>query len=382
MTLVAAWMESGIPILAGDVLITSEVGNPVHRKPVPTRDDLIEILPRSKGIAIDELLRKVYVISPSLCVGFCGSPFSAADVISALSGSLTGSSCSLEQMRDLLTSVTDHSSPPCTIIGWLKQSDQFHCFRWTSSRYDLFETAQWFAIGSGRSHFEKMMRTRQFLASHRPIESAIASISDLLKDEVLYATSLPHRFGGAYNIVAYEGGGFEAVSSVLFIPVQIEETHDPGSLALLQPKRLLKTHQNGEITEVMAVLLTQESVGSRDREPTDLASHRMYYIPSIFTQPGDQFIVNSSLPWLSRYYSIVIDIKLRDQLGIPGRENLIISMCRVFHDSARDKYIGIVGKGRDLEQLLIKDPLFKEIFKVLSGIDREALIHHAKAGHL
>lgn len=112
MTLVAAWMERGTPILIGDVLTTSESNNPVHRVSVPTRDDLLEILPLSGGVAVEELYQKVYVISPSLCVGFCDSPFSASDVVATLSAHFGRSACALQDIRRVLTSISDHSHPP------------------------------------------------------------------------------------------------------------------------------------------------------------------------------------------------------------------------------------------------------------------------------
>jgi len=382
MTLVAAWMERGTPILIGDVLTTSESNNPVHRVSVPTRDDLLEILPLSGGVAVEELYQKVYVISPSLCVGFCDSPFSASDVVATLSAHFGRSACTLQDIRRVLTSISDHSHPPCTIIGWVSEADGFHCFRWTSTDHRVLDSAEEFIIGSGRSHFARLHEHRQDILGQEPVESAIAMIGDLMKDEVLYASSLPHRFGGAYKVIAFQEGEFRVIPSILFVPFQIEETADPTELSALSPKRALKSFQHDEMLEVMAVHLSSKSVGTHERDATETSSHSMYYAPPIGSQPGDRYVVNSSLAWRSSYYCIAFDIRLRERTGIPGKENLIISLSRVLSQNSSDKFLSVEGSGADLDEFMIKDPLFKEIFKFLSKIDRDALIRHAQARYL
>jgi hypothetical protein len=107
----------------------------------------------------------------------------------------------------------------------------------------------------------------------------------------------------------------------------------------------------------------------------------MHYIPPVYVQPEDQYLVNSNLDFLSDFYGIGIDIKLRETTGIPGKENLIISLCRVFSEEVRNEYIAIENFRENTEGKTILDPLFNEIFITLKGIDRDALLEEAKKQH-
>lgn len=92
-------------------------------------------------------------------------------------------------------------------------------------------------------------------------------------------------------------------------------------------------------------------------------------------EPGDNYLVNSNLPFESDYYCVCIDTKLRGKLpGATDDKIVIITLIRVVSNENKDSILGITQGPDETEGLTIKDRLFKEAFKTLDALDRDRLM--------
>ncbi len=371
MTLIAAWKEGDIPILIGDIVVSSE--NPIVQSnhPLPTRDDLDKLLSASSGRHFVRPRRKIYKISDSFVVGFAGEVGSAQDVVISVLSHFENKSPSLADIRAYFTNSFGYKVPPCTIIGWLADNGSFSCFRWRSDKPSQFDLGDHYVEGTGSVAFASLYLNRIPVISETQIGTALAMIANLVKEEVLYGNNLPHFFGGGFNIIYWDERKFVIVPSVTFVFLETRETDDPSKLEHKRPQRFLKFHQNGPIMETMVVHLNDRVFTTDVANATSLATHEMYYTFPVTADVGDNFVVNSNLSLRSEYYCIATDIRLRDKPpGFRNDQFLTLSLARVVTDANRLGLLSVDNQPGNIEGFALEDAFFQELFKALKVLDR------------
>jgi len=294
MTLIVAIKENETPILIGDMLFSSEPPFYYEHNSIPTRDDLEVIIPRGHKLHIDKPFQKSYIISSTFAVGFSGFFDPAQDIVNTLLLLFSNSEPTIKEVRQHFTRITDHKSPPCTIIGWVIDDGEKFCFRWKSNEPEKFVLDSQFIEGSGRNHFLNLYKKRGLFISKNPIEMVLCIIGNLLKDEVLYGKNLHYRFGGGYKVIYFDGEKFVTIPSVTYIFLRLDEVEKNKEISLIEMNRIIKFFQNDEVMEVLVTYIDEENISSQEDIEPDLPKLQMHYIFPVSVQPGDQFILNSN----------------------------------------------------------------------------------------
>jgi hypothetical protein len=370
MTLIAAWKEGGIPLLIGD-LVVSQIGefdSPHH--PLPTRDDLGDLLPVEWFRHIVEPCQKVYVISDNVAIGWCDYKLTAKIIIKETLNRYEGKILSLIDIKNHFTSITKFKDLPCIIIGWVVESNIMTCFKWRSDQPQEFIVDDAFVEGSGSEYFRSIF-TPLAVIGENPLESALTRVGHVLKDEVLYGTNLEELFGGGFKVIYHDGHRFVVLPSVTYIFLQLEELEDEESLVLIGPKRILKFHQENQVIQTMAVLIDETVISMRDHETQNLAPFQMHYTAPITAETGDKFEVRDNLSFSSGYYCICMDIKCIDRPStIRDDQFILLSLVRCFPDNKKDLLLEVVEQPDHTERLVIQDKVFRDVFNYLKTVKR------------
>jgi hypothetical protein len=370
MTLIAAWKEGDTPVLIGD-LVMSRIGefeSPHH--PLPTRDDLDDLLPVEWFRHIVEPCQKVYAISDNVAIGWCDHKLSAKIIIKDIVNNYGGKTLSLSEIKNHFTSITKFKDLPCIIIGWVAENNKMTCFKWRSDQPQEFIVADAFVEGSGSEYFRSIFTPLAVLGEN-PIESVLTKVAHVLKDEVLYGTNLWQLFGGGFKIIYHDGQRFVVLPSVTYIFLQLEELEDEDSLVLIGPKRILKFHQENQVIQIMAVTLDETVISMHNRESQKLAPFQMHYTAPITAETGDKFEVRDNLSLSSSYYCICMDIKCIDRPStIRDDQFILLSLVRCFPDNKKDSLLEIAEQPDNTERLVIQDKVFRDIFNYLKTVKR------------
>lgn len=374
MTLIAAWKEQDTPFLIGDFLISIQGAKGLQHIPIPTRDDLDMLLPNNQKQNVVDLCQKAYSISPNLAVACAGNKWIARRIVTRLQKTFGDNTPSLNEVREYFESLKSFKirKPSCVILGWVIEDTEAHCFRWRSDSPDCFENGDMFIDGSGAEDFKDAFAPH-FQIGNDPIENALARVANILKDEVLYGTSLLSLFGGGFEFAYFRGNEFAIIPTITFIFLQIEEPKEQGFLELLIPRKVLKYYYDGRLVQVLAVNIGENGLSLNKENPPAVSAHQMFYVPPINTPSGTSFTVNSNLSLVSQYYCICIDVLLRDKLkGPKGGKNIIQTLVFSVTDEKKDAFLEISDEG-DSEWLTLQPALFKKIQVVLDNIDRNKL---------
>lgn len=371
MTLIAAWKEGNTPILIGDLITSRHWQFDATHHALPTRKDLDRLLPREQGLKIADLCQKAYKISDTLAVAWCNYQFSAKSVLGGLFRRYHDSECTVDGVRSFLTSMVGYEALPCTLIGWIMDKGDAQCFKWCSSVPTDFLLGDKFIEGSGSEYFRGIF-TPQARVGEDPLEGALGRVAHILKDEVLYGANLWQLFGGGFQVIYWNGDQFTVLPSTTYIFLQVEETKTATELALLTPKRVLKSQYENSLIQILAVLLDEDSFSTHQQTASKLASHEMHYAVPISAELGDQFEVNSNLSFLSDYYCFCIDIKcMARPSNLSDDQFLLLSLIMCVSDEKKDALVEITEEPGSIEGLTIKDGLFRRLSEFLAAARRE-----------
>ncbi len=225
MTVVAAFRMHGVPLLVGDMLITSSL---IGEKSswLATAPFVAKFLPEKLGFRIAGAQKKVHLIGKFLAVSWVGSKLSGATILRAVHEKFSEEIPTKDSFQSFLSSFNDRQAENLSVhlIGWIIDG-QPECFRWNSSYPDVvyFDGPQF--EGSGEALFAQILdqpvtagRAGDGLDS--PLEQVIylilAKLTALIQLEISTGITLENRFGYCYDIVFFDGREFQYVSSYTF----------------------------------------------------------------------------------------------------------------------------------------------------------------------
>jgi hypothetical protein len=235
MTLIAAYRNSGIPVLIGDMALM-------------------------KG-EIRSLRKKVYIISPNFAVAWTGHRVVAKTIITALKNTFTNNMATKASMEGFFTSYNtdDFGSLHTNFIGWVID-DEPHCFRWNCLYPgEVFYDSR-FADGTGEEYFESLKgQPWQSGASVLPnqdqaILSVINEVAHARFEESLYRGTWDLSFGASYDILAFIEGRFRYVRSIVYIGWDYYWDSHQGTGRLEQAPVIIKHNSMGEYSIIQEAL--------------------------------------------------------------------------------------------------------------------------------
>jgi hypothetical protein len=303
MTLVAAWKEHNTPYLIGDVLVSTreDFDFTGDHFPVPTRDDLIDILPRKRGVRIVGAWQKIYKVSNSFAIGWAGNRAAATSVVRALFVKFEARSPFLQDVRNFLIKYADPGHEPCLLVGWIVEDGATYCFRWRSDASQRFELGEEFLEGSGNEHLREILRPTGETGKEPVVNSALGKLANLLGHEVLYGTNLENAFGGWYQLIYYDEG-FRVLPSATF--VFLSATEGEKEPLVVPTQRFLKSQYENGVLQTMVI-------SCQNALPPEVALHYAY---QIFLDQPDTENEEKVLSLVSDYYAVYVDVTWRDGL--------------------------------------------------------------------
>ncbi len=157
MTLIAALKLHDVPILLGDLLISSPHSDTSHAKlPTLLSQEVDQVLPRDEYYPIVRgLQRKVARINDWLVVAWAGNLIAAKVVLKKMVERFKSKRVPREKVFTFLSQVDDLGTIECTIIGWLADKTGIVSFSWNSATRHLSVDEGPYIEGSGKQDFEK-----------------------------------------------------------------------------------------------------------------------------------------------------------------------------------------------------------------------------------
>lgn len=224
MTIVAAFRAQGIPVLIGDMLITSLADNKESNF-LPTQPYFSKSLPHETGRRVCGARKKVHLINDKLVIGWAGSLHAASRVLAKLNNLFASEKATRETLEKALTSINDYTEEIWNVhvIGWIFDGEP-HCFRWNSGYpSEVFFHHSHFE-GSGENTFLETFTAHTNLYAGPGVDSpelvaqmgCLAMISKLIDKEIWTGVTLKESFGYCYEVIYLDGDEFRFVDEVAY----------------------------------------------------------------------------------------------------------------------------------------------------------------------
>jgi hypothetical protein len=235
VTLIAAYKNSGIPVLIGDMALV-------------------------KG-EMRSLRKKAYIISLNFAVAWTGYSIVAKTVITDLRNTFTNNVATKASIEGFFTSykADDFGSLHTNFIGWVID-DEPYCFRWNCLYPGKVFYDSRFVDGTGEEYFESLkgqpwQSGSSILPSQdQAILSIINEVAHARFEESLYRGTWDLSFGTSYDILAFIEGRFRYVRSIVYIGWDYYWDSHQGTGHLEQAPVIIKHNCMGEYSIIQEAL--------------------------------------------------------------------------------------------------------------------------------
>lgn len=223
MTLIAAYKEYDIPILLGDVLITSG-GSEFHCK-------------------------KINKITPNFVIGWTGLKINAMSVIRQLFRTFGGKQVSMQDVENFLLNLDTsqflgaENEIKLNMLGWVVDNNKKYCFGWYSALNNdeykqlifLDENEKGLFAGSGSKFFEGLLQDRANFNFHSPQLTPYSKAVGRVLNEICALTNAEYLaidkswrngFGFAYEVLIYDGEEFNYLNNIMYFTLNIFTASD------------------------------------------------------------------------------------------------------------------------------------------------------------
>jgi hypothetical protein len=161
VTLIAAMKLHDVPVLIGDLLISSPHYDS-HHSSLPTliSQEIDTVLPHNEDYflpIIEGLQRKVAKLNDWLVVAWAGDYIAAKTTLKKMFEQLKEKRMSREKVFSFLDEVEDVGTISCTIIGWLSDKKGVVSFSWDSKTRNITTNGEPYIYGTGKEDFEKQL---------------------------------------------------------------------------------------------------------------------------------------------------------------------------------------------------------------------------------
>jgi hypothetical protein len=286
MTAIAGYIRSGVPVLIGDLLLTSPIA-PEAGVSIPTLGNVDDFF--GGHYSITGLWQKVAVVNDQCAVAWAGSWVNARSVLSDFKEALTRGELTTDEVPLFFRSHPDAAD--VSIIGFACDEKGTLQFKHNCAAIQRSDGTPAYVAGSGASILEDIRRQTDasFGNALNPHDSAYASAlavaGVLLNDELglgAAAPTLRNFFGGGYEVACYSGGKFVKPGGIAFVlweaelgvgmpfalPVLIVKQEYCGDFLLMRSARVTQGPPNvvaESQTHVVKPLL-------QSNQPADLAA--------------------------------------------------------------------------------------------------------------
>lgn len=235
MTAIAALMHRGHAILYGDSRVT--VASEEAHSSLPAVDDPERFVPREYFQQIAGLVRKIYIISPSLAVGVAGNYIYALALLEDLKRSVVPAN--IEEVREFFDSYREHVSKDLTVVGAISDGGEATTFQF-DFKSGAFESGGEYMQGDGGWLFKDMIaKGASFIDRLDKSESVIANVLSALgffyAEEDVSGSFLENASGGAYEAIWWDGCQFQWIPDFTLLPFVID-AQDKNNVTCAVPR--------------------------------------------------------------------------------------------------------------------------------------------------
>lgn len=210
---------------------------------------------------VRSLRKKVYIISSNFVVGWTGHRVVAQAVITDLKKTFTNNTATKASLECFFKSykADDFGSLHTNFIGWIVDDEQY-CFRWNCLYPGEVFYDSSFADGTGEKYFESLkgkpwQSGGSVLPNHdQAILSVINEVAHARFEESLYRGTWDLSFGASYDILAFIGGRFRNVRSIVYIGWDYYWDSRQGTGRLEQAPVIIKHNCMGESSIIQEAL--------------------------------------------------------------------------------------------------------------------------------
>ena len=345
MTVLALWSQGDTQFLFGDVLLSAdERASATPHVELPSAADTASILD-GWDVRLTGLVQKVYLVSPTLCVGWAGIRVTGKTVIKALIAEFGGASPSASEVRAFLSSL-GALRPPCTILGWVGAGRDAVGFRWESVGVPP-PLRPPVTVGSGEHYVPELFETTMAGGPSDPLGAAVAKGARLVGKEVLEGSTLWNRFGGGIQLAYGRHGEFRLVESVTYL-FMFAEMDDEGNIGFATHQRILKYGYSFPLMQALAATCREGSVGEG----------RMFYIPPVTANDGDVLQADSNMSLQSDFMCLYCSI------AWPGHFRGELVACE---EGGKEKLLKVETGPGTLERLAVSEAALREIVRAMNA---------------
>lgn len=250
MTFITAYLEEGIPVLLGDILLTNYTENVDHvngLEIIPTIGETKNVYEPEWGVSISGLRRKLCIVNDKVALAWTGDSIAAQVIISEIKN-LFASNFDNEKLFDYLRYDVDYlASLSCIIIGWVVTDGSPLAFKWDSSTPKDIITGTFFAEGSGARYAQEFRLANKLTSPDTSLDKIVNLVlgrcSHLLGDESFFRIGLNYRFGGYFDSIIYNGEKFINLGDVATVIWAF----------VIKEGRVVAVHWTGQIIEGMFI---------------------------------------------------------------------------------------------------------------------------------
>lgn len=225
MTLVCATSHMGVPVVFGDMLLST---NSETHRPIPTNDHLDAVDFRSKEYKVFGITQKCFIVRNNFALALADDVMSAYATIRVLQESLSAEPTISEIKIILERDFELEGSASFVLVGAVVEKGSSICMKWDGITGEL-STDNMFVEGSGADTFQKRfveydaslmfrLRNPDFSEQVPRLESVRAwcfeAIGQFLAEEIMYGESLKEHFGGGYDALFYDETSFVRPSTI------------------------------------------------------------------------------------------------------------------------------------------------------------------------
>ena len=257
MTLIAAFISDGIPVLLGDLVISGPERTGA-KTALPMVGELTNVFPVGSGWSITEMRQKVAVLSDDLVLGWAGSVVAARTLIEELRGRLKAGQISLDSLNIFLKKEAFEitGSYNASLVGFLREGDHIIPFGHNALKFNTPNFGEVITQGSGAASFEKALRAFPDSldirrgdpnAVARAIGKSLILTGTFLQMESATYENLLSFYGGGYEMACFSGGRFSKIEEITYLFWYAELLNEQPQVKLfVPPYRLMKLSYKGD----------------------------------------------------------------------------------------------------------------------------------------
>jgi hypothetical protein len=363
MTLVVATSINGVPVILGDILISSQ-HDPGRLIALPTRSDAGNLLP--PGYSVATVRRKVVILHDRLAVAWAGRQIGAQRVIRDLRRWLQETDLDRDRLFAFLDGYEDlGSGARCELVGWIVDGRGPTAFYWNMP--DVWAGHEEYITGSGKEDFtahvkgarENFYTSQDLSPTARVVHICLALAGFGIGREVLSGDSLAHLYGGGMEVALFTEGRFSMLTDITFLFWRVEFD------ARLRESRIAHVPTELKFLHVNDCLV----VRTRRIDERGQQEGRIHVVTHV-----DQDDATSWVPSFPRFVSGKSKYYCNCLVGrVPGHADIAGSLVlQEPNDLVRFTQDIVDGKVEE-ERLEVNDDLLRRLHQVLDGMIRGPL---------